>query len=116
MSADFKSETVSEPPDDYATARAGDTVFVHYTGRLTSGKKFDSSLDRGQPIEFVLGQGRVIKGWEQGLTGMKLGEKRRLTIPPELGYGDRNVGEGLIPPNSTLEFDVELVGLRRGGR
>lgn len=94
-------------------ARNGDTVWVHYTGRLTDGKKFDSSLDRGEPIEFVLGQGRVIKGWEEGIQGMKLSEKRELTIPPDLGYGARGAGGGVIPPNATLLFDVELVGIRR---
>lgn len=100
-------------PDDSA-ARKGDTVWVHYTGKLTNGTKFDSSLDRGEPIELPLGAGRVIKGWEEGLTGMKLGEKRTLTIPPELGYGARGAGQGVIPPNATLIFDVELVGLRKG--
>lgn len=111
--ADLKIETVAEAPADGSTARPGDTVFVHYTGRLTDGKKFDSSVDRGEPIDFVLGQGRVIKGWEQGIAGMKLGERRQLTIPPELGYGAKSVGNGLIPPNSTLLFDVELVGIKR---
>jgi FKBP-type peptidyl-prolyl cis-trans isomerase len=111
--ADLKITTVAEAPADCATARSGDTVFVHYTGRLTDGKKFDSSVDRGEPIDFVLGQGRVIKGWEKGIVGMKLGERRQLTIPPELGYGSKSVGNGLIPPNSVLLFDVELVGIKR---
>lgn len=102
---------VSEPSEH--GAKNGDTVWVHYTGRLTDGKKFDSSVDRGDPIDFVLGQGRVIKGWEEGILGMKLGDKRQLVIPPELGYGAKGAGGGLIPPNATLVFDVELVGIKR---
>ncbi len=94
-----------------AAAGTGDVVQVHYTGWLTDGTKFDSSLDRGQPFAFRLGDGRVIQGWERGVAGMQVGGKRRLTIPPELAYGDRDVGGGLIPPNSTLIFEVELVGL-----
>ena len=94
-----------------ATAGNGDVVKVHYTGWLTDGTKFDSSLDRGQPFAFRLGDGRVIQGWEQGVAGMQVGGKRRLTIPPELAYGDRDVGGGLIPANSTLIFEVELVGI-----
>ena len=96
-------------PGDGAAAAPGDTVAVHYTGWLTDGTKFDSSLDRGQPFSFVLGAGQVIAGWDQGVAGMKPGGKRRLTIPPELGYGDRAVGGGLIPANSTLVFEVELI-------
>lgn len=98
---------VSEP----VGAKDGDIVSVHYTGRLTDGTEFDSSLKRGQPITFPLGMGRVIRGWEEGLQGMQVGEKRVLTIPPELAYGQQ--GQGPIPPNSTLVFEVELVGLRR---
>lgn len=92
-------------------ATAGKTVSVHYTGTLTNGSKFDSSLDRGKPFDFPLGAGRVIKGWDQGVAGMKVGGKRRLTIPPELGYGARGFPP-VIPPNSTLIFEVELLAVR----
>jgi FKBP-type peptidyl-prolyl cis-trans isomerase FkpA len=92
-------------------AQAGKTVFVHYTGWLTDGKKFDSSKDRGQPFSFPLGQGRVIKGWDEGVAGMKVGGKRRLTIPSNLGYGPAGAG-GVIPPNATLVFEVELLDVR----
>lgn len=92
-------------------AVAGKTVNVHYTGWLENGKKFDSSVDRGQPFSFPLGAGRVIKGWDEGVQGMKIGGKRKLTIPSDLGYGSRGAG-GVIPPNATLIFDVELLGVR----
>jgi len=92
-------------------AAAGKTVSVHYTGWLENGKKFDSSVDRGQPFSFPLGAGRVIKGWDEGVQGMKVGGKRKLIIPANLGYGSRGAG-GVIPPNATLIFDVELLGVR----
>jgi FKBP-type peptidyl-prolyl cis-trans isomerase len=93
-----------------ATAVAGKSVTVHYTGWLENGNKFDSSVDRGQPFSFPLGAGRVIKGWDEGVQGMKVGGKRRLTIPANLGYGARGAGS-VIPPNATLIFDVELLGV-----
>jgi len=120
--SDAADNQVTEMPDglkytdtkigDGATARAGNKVSVHYTGWLSDngakGKKFDSSFDRGQPLPFMLGAHQVIAGWEEGVSGMKVGGKRTLTIPPELGYGARGFG-AVIPPNATLIFDVELV-------
>ncbi len=102
---------------DGAAAKSGDTVLVHYTGWLTTdggktkGKKFDSSVDRGKPFGFNLGVGDVIKGWDEGVAGMKVGGKRTLIIPPDLGYGKRGAGDD-IPPNSTLLFEVELLRVK----
>jgi FKBP-type peptidyl-prolyl cis-trans isomerase len=92
-------------------AKTGQTVSVHYTGTLTDGSKFDSSIDRGKPFEFQLGAGRVIKGWDQGVVGMKVGGKRKLTIPSDLAYGARGFPP-VIPPDSTLVFEIELLGVR----
>ena len=96
---------------DGATAQSGDSVSVHYTGWLTDGTKFDSSVDRGTPFDFHLGQGQVIAGWDEGVAGMRVGGKRKLVIPPELGYGDRGAG-GVIPGGATLVFDVELLEVK----
>ncbi len=92
-------------------AEAGQRVSVHYTGWLLDGEKFDSSLDRNQPFDFLLGKGQVIRGWDEGVQGMKIGGKRKLTIPPQLGYGAAGAG-GVIPPNATLVFEVELLAVR----
>jgi FKBP-type peptidyl-prolyl cis-trans isomerases 1 len=92
-------------------AAAGNLVTVHYTGWLTNGSKFDSSVDRHDPFSFPIGSGKVIRGWDEGVAGMKVGGKRKLTIPPQLGYGSRGAG-GVIPPNATLVFDVELLEVR----
>lgn len=95
-----------------AQAMPGLTVSVHYTGTLMDGKKFDSSRDRGQPIKFKLGEGRVIKGWDEGIALLRVGDKAMFTIPPSIGYGDRDMGT--IPPNSTLQFEVELMEVLEG--
>jgi len=98
-------------PGSGATAQSGKVAVVHYTGWLVDGTKFDSSLDRGEPFEFPVGGGRVIKGWDEGVAGMKIGGKRRLVIPPDLGYGAQGAG-GVIPPDATLIFEVELLEVR----
>lgn len=90
--------------------KKGDTVVMHYKGTLTDGTQFDSSYDRGEPFETVIGTGQVIAGWDEGVPGMKVGGKRRLTIPPEMGYGQR--GSGPIPPNATIIFEVELIDIK----
>lgn len=102
---------------NYGAAIDGDMVYVHYTGKTTDGKKFDSSLDRGQPFVFTLGAGMVIKGWDEGVLGMKKGDKKTLTISSDKAYGSQGVPDGqggyIIEPNATLVFDVELVDIKR---
>jgi peptidylprolyl isomerase len=102
----YEDVTVGKGP----AAKAGQPVAVHYTGTLTNGTKFDSSRDRGEPFTFTLGAGAVIRGWDEGVAGMQVGGRRKLVIPPDLGYGERGAGAD-IPPNSTLVFDVELMGI-----
>lgn len=112
MTDGLKIEKVAEGTGD-RTTKKGDTITVNYTGTLTDGTKFDSSLNPGRtPFSFMIGQGMVIKGWEEGLLDMKVGEKRRLTIPSSLGYGETGAGGGAIPPNATLLFDVELLSIK----
>ena len=105
----IEDEVVGTGPE----IKAGQTAVVHYTGWLTDGTKFDSSLDRNEPFDFTLGAGQVIKGWDQGVAGMKKGGKRKLTIPSELGYG-KSGSPPKIPPDATLVFDVELLGIGGG--
>ena len=108
-------QMIDTQPGTGASPKQGQTAVVHYTGYLSDkgakGKKFDSSVDRGQPFEFPVGAGRVIRGWDEGVASMKVGGKRPLIVPPALGYGERGAG-GVIPPNATLIFDVELIGLK----
>jgi peptidylprolyl isomerase len=101
---------VDEKVGDGAVPQKGKRVSVHYTGTLTDGSKFDSSRDRGQPFKFVIGVGQVIAGWDEGVMSMKVGGRRKLIIPANLGYGARGAG-GVIPPNAELHFDVELLGV-----
>jgi len=112
-----KVDVVQEGLAASPQVQKGDTIAVHYTGRLNdaNGKKFDSSLDRGDPLEFGAGQNMVIKGWDEGLLGTKIGEKRNLTIQPEWAYKDKGVGNGLIPPNSVLYFECEIVTINGQG-
>jgi FKBP-type peptidyl-prolyl cis-trans isomerase len=93
-------------------AKEGNRVRVHYTGWLTNGKKFDSSVDAGKPFDFTIGNGEVIKGWEEGVAGMRVGGKRQLRIPPDLAYGADGTADGTIPPNAILIFDVQLLGVQ----
>lgn len=106
----LKVDVISVPEGCTSKSKSGDMLTMHYTGKLTDGTKFDSSFDRDQPFTFQLGAGQVIKGWDQGLTDMCVGEKRKLTIPPELGYGERGAGN-VIPGGATLVFDVELINI-----
>jgi FKBP-type peptidyl-prolyl cis-trans isomerase len=108
---DFQTQIEDIKVGTGLAAKAGDTVSVHYVGTLTDGKKFDSSRDRGQPFQFALGRGQVIKGWDVGVAGMQVGGLRKLTIPGEEAYGARGVG-GVIPPHATLVFEVELLGIK----
>jgi FKBP-type peptidyl-prolyl cis-trans isomerase len=109
--AAFLTQIEDITPGSGAEAKAGDTVSVHYVGTLDNGSKFDSSRDRGSPFSFSLGRGQVIKGWDVGVEGMRVGGVRKLTIPAEEGYGSRGAG-GAIPPNATLVFEVELLGVQ----
>ncbi len=109
-------QVIDESVGTGAVATAGQTVAVNYTGTLANGTTFDSNVDpkfnHTEPFKFLLGAGQVIKGWDEGVAGMKVGGKRKLVIPPDFGYGSQNVGNGLIPPNSTLIFEVELLGVK----
>eukprot|EP00048_Salpingoeca_helianthica_P014665 m.222876 g.222876 ORF g.222876 m.222876 type:complete len:137 (+) comp16126_c0_seq1:1128-1538(+) len=114
LAKDLQISVTKEATDCPRKSQNGDRLSMHYTGTLSSGKKFDSSRDRGQPFDFTLGTGQVIKGWDQGLLDMCIGEQRRLTIPPHLGYGDRGAG-GVIPGGATLVFEVELLKINGHG-
>ena len=109
MSDSVKIETLAEGMG--RSPATGDTVVVHYTGWLENGTKFDSSRDRNEPFDFILGRGQVIKGWDEGVATMRVGQKAKITIPPALGYGASGAG-GVIPPNATLIFEVELLEVR----
>merc|ERR1712236_145884 len=109
----LKVEYLSKPDSCEKVARNGDMLSIHYVGTLESGAKFDSSYDRNEPFKFQIGVGQVIKGWEEGVLGMCVGEKRRLIVPPELGYGDQGAGD-IIPGGATLFFDVELISTEEG--
>lgn len=111
MKTDSGLEYVEVEAGTGSQAQAGKTVRVHYTGKFLDGRVFDSSVARGEPLEFPLGAGRVIKGWDEGIALMKVGGKAQLTIPPQLAYGERGAG-GVIPPNATLVFDVELISIK----
>ena len=106
----FKVDII-KPGDGKTYPKKGQQVSVHYTGTLTNGTKFDSSVDRGEPLSFTLGAGQVIKGWDEGVAQLSLGEKAKLTCPPEYAYGNKGF-PGIIPPNSTLLFDVELMAIK----
>lgn len=108
--SNFKVDVINLPEGCTSKSKSGDMLTMHYVGTLTDGTKFDSSFDRDQPFTFQLGAGQVIKGWDQGLVDMCVGEKRKLTIPPELGYGDRGAGN-IIPGGATLVFEVELINI-----
>lgn len=111
VSTDSGLQYIDEVVGEGDAPEKGKRVSVHYTGRLTDGKKFDSSVDRGQPFEFTIGVGQVIRGWDEGVMSMRVGGKRQLIIPPDLGYGSRG-SPPVIPPNAELIFDVELLGIR----
>lgn len=111
LSPDLQIEVVEQGEGE--EVKGGENIAVHYTGTLEDGTKFDSSLDRGKPFVFTLGIGQVIKGWDMGILGMKVGEKRKLVIPPELGYGKTGTPGGPIPPDATLIFEVELLSINK---
>lgn len=110
--ADFQTQIEDVKTGTGPAAKPGDQVSVHYVGTLADGQKFDSSRDRGQPFAFPLGAGRVIQGWDYGVAGMQVGGIRKLTIPPDEGYGARGTPGGPIPPNATLHFEVELLAIK----